>query len=179
MTLQWIAIIIGLLAATGGIIGLLRPALVHRFAELFPRSMVPAWILTFLCCWLGTREAMAMNMGFLDAYKSGIYIIAPLVFVASVTYMKELLAPRALGGFLLLIAVPILRIARWHESAWRLAVVIIVYLWIIAGITLLLSPWYFRKSYAPFLKNRTLFRVASISKAAVGILLLALAILVY
>jgi hypothetical protein len=179
MTLQMIAILIGLLASAGGLLGLLRPELVHRFAELFPRSQAPAWILTALCCWLGAREALDMNMGFLDAYKKYIYVIAPAVFVASVVFMKELLAPRALGGFLLLIAVPILQTARWHESAWRLVIVVIVYVWILCGITLLLSPWYFRKWYRPFLEKEALFRAGILLKIATGVLLLLLGIRVY
>ena len=179
MTLQWIAIIIGILGLAGGLLGLLRPELVHRFVELFPRSLGPAWVFMALCCWLGAKEALEMNMGFLDAYKKYIYVISPAVFVASVVYMKELLAPRALGGFLLLIAVPILQIARWHESPWRLVVVVIVYLWIICGLVLLLSPWYFRKMYEPLLVNETRFKVAAYGKTALGIILLLLGMFVY
>ena len=179
MTLQWIAIIIGTLGVLGGLVGLLRTEYAHRMAELFPRSTGPAWILTALCCWLGAKEALAMNMGFLDAYKHFIYFIAPAVFVASVVYMKELLAPRALGGFLLLIAVPILETARWHDSAWRLVVVVIVYLWIVCGILFLLSPWYFRKMYAPMLENEKLFKAGALLKTAVSALLLLLGIFVY
>lgn len=179
MTLQWIAIIIGMLGLAGGLLGLFRPELVNRFVELFPRSVVPAWIFTALCCWLGASEALEMNMGFLDAYKKYIYVISPAVFIASVVYMKELLAPRALGGFLLLIAVPILQIARWHESPWRLVVVLIVYLWIICGLILLLSPWYFRKMYTPFLENEMYYKIAVYWKTALSILLLLLGIFVY
>jgi len=179
MTLQWIAIILGVLATAGGLVGVLRPELIKRFAEVFPRSTVPAWILMALCCWLGAKEALGMNMGFLDAYKKYIYILSPVVFVASVVYMKELLAPRALGGFLLLIAVPILQIARWHESGLRLIVVILVYLWIIYGLILLMSPWWFRKFYEPFMDNAALLKAAALAKTAVGIALLLLGIFVY
>lgn len=179
MTLQWISIILGLLALSGGLTGIFRPDLVKRLAELFPRSVAPAWILTALCCWLGAKEALSMNMGFLDSYKQYIYILAPVVFVASVVYMKELLAPRALGGFLLLIAVPILHAARWHASEWRLIVVALVYLWIIYGLLLLLSPWWFRKTYQPFLVNEGLFKAAAYSKIAFGLALLLLGIFVY
>ena len=179
MTLQWIAILIGALATAGGLVGVFRPDLVRRFAELFPRSVVPAWIFAALCCWLGAKEALGMNMGFLDAYKKYIYIISPAVFIASVVYLKELLAPRALGGFLLLIAVPILQIARWHESALRLVVVVLVYLWIVYGLVLLLSPWYFRKFNTPFMENETLFKGAAIAKTALGIVLLLLGFFVY
>ena len=179
MTLQWIAIILGVLTTAGGLVGVLRPELLKRFAEVFPRSTVPAWILTALCCWLGAKEALGMNMGFLDAYKKYIYILSPVVFVASVVYMKELLAPRALGGFLLLIAVPILQIARWHESPWRLVVVILVYLWIVYGLVLLMSPWYFRKIYAPFMDNEPLLKTVASAKAVLGIALLLLGIFAY
>ena len=179
MTLQWIAIILGALATAGGLVGVFRPELIKRFVALFPRSVAPAWIFTALCCWLGAKEALGMNMGFLDAYKKYIYVISPAVFVASVVYMKELLAPRALGGFLCLIAVPILQIARWHESPWRLVVVVAVYLWVIYGIVLLMSPWYFRKVSQPFMENETLFKATAFGKAAFGILLLVLAIFVY
>jgi len=179
MTLQWISIILGLLAVFGGLIGIARPAFIKRSAELFPRSVVPAWILTALCCWLGAKEAMTMNMGFLDAYKQYIYLLAPAVFIACVVYMKELLAPRALGGFLLLIAVPILKAARWHESAWREVVVVLVYLWIIYGLILLLSPWWFRKTYEPFLRNEALFKLTAYGKTLFGLVLLLLGIFVY
>lgn len=179
MSLQWIAILLGVLATAGGLIGIVKPELISRFAELFPRSVVPGWIFTALCCWLGTKEALAMNMGFLDAYKQYIYIISPVVFIASVVYLKELLAPRALGGFLLLIAVPILQVSRWHESAWRLVMVVLVYLWIIYGLLLLLSPWWFRKTYQPFLANKALFKATAYGKTVFGIVLMLLGIFVY
>ncbi len=179
MSLQWIAISIGLLATVGGLIGVFRPALIERFVELFPRSVVPAWIFTALCCWLGAREALGMNMGFLDAYKKFIYILSPAVFVACVVYMKELLAPRALGGFLLLIAVPIIRTASTSGSPLFQVLVAVVYLWIIFGLVLLMSPWYFRKLYAPLVKNKTLFKGIAWVKTAFGLLFLALGLFVY
>jgi len=179
MSLQSIAIIIGTLATAGGLVGIFRPERIKRLAELFPRSVVPAWIFTALCCWLGAKETLEMNMGFLDAYKKYIYVISPAVFFASVVYMKELLAPRALGGFLLLIAVPILQIARWHESALRLVVVVLVYLWIVYGLILLFSPWYFRKFYTPFTGNAALFKATALAKTAIGIALVLLGIFVY
>lgn len=179
MSLQGIAIILGVLATGGGLVGLFRPDLVKRVLELFPRSTVPAWGLMALCCFLGAREALGMNMGFLDAYKKYIYFISPAVFVASVIYMKELLAPRALGGFLVLIAVPILESARWNESVFRLVVVSVVYLWIIYGIVLLMSPWWFRKLSTPLLENEALFKVVASGKTMLGIVFLILGVFAY
>ncbi len=179
MTLQWITIILGVLAAAGGLVGVFRPDLVKRGIELFPRSVVPAWIFMALCCWLGAKEALGMNMGFLDAYKKYIYILSPVVFVASVVYMKELLAPRALGGFLLLIAVPILKTASTSGAPLFQIMSAVVYLWIIYGLVLLMSPWWFRKFAAPLVENDARFKTAAIAKTVFGIAFLLLGLLVY
>ncbi|MCF7848409.1 MAG: hypothetical protein K9M45_06120 [Kiritimatiellales bacterium] len=179
MSLSAIAIILGLLAVIGSFMALFKPEAVKKGIELFPRSVVPAWILTGLCCWLGAREAMEMNMGFLDEYKKYIYFIAPAVFAASVIYMKELLAARSLGGFLCLIAVPILQIARWHESPWRLVIVTIVYIWIVFGIFLIMSPWYYRKITALVVKNDKFLKIGSAVKLALGIGIILLGIFVF
>lgn len=179
MSLQWISILLGILATAGGLVGIFRPDLVKRFAELFPRSVIPAWVFTALCCWLGAKEALGMNMGFLDAYKKFIYLISPAVFVASVVYMKELLAPRALGGFLCLISVPIVRTAATSDAAMFQILVTVMYLLVIYGIILLMSPWYFRKFYTPFLKNEGLFRAAAFGKTAMGIVFILLGLFVY
>ena len=179
MTLQWIAILLGALATAGGLVGMLRPELIKHFAELFPRSTVPAWVLTALCCWLGAKEALGMNMGFLDAYKKYIYILSPVVFFACVVYMKELLAPRALGGFLLLIAVPILKTASTSGAPLFQIMSSVVYLWIVYGLVLLMSPWWFRKTYEPFMNNAPLLKAAALAKTTLGIVLLLLGLFVY
>ncbi|MEI6892912.1 MAG: hypothetical protein V5783_12150 [Pontiella sp.] len=179
MSLQWIAIILGVLATTGGIVGIFRADLVKRFAELFPRSTVPAWVLTALCCFLGAREAAAMNMGAVDVIKPYIPFIAVGVFAASVIFMKELLAPRALGGFLCLIAVPICRTAAQSGSPLFQVVTGVIYLLVIYGIIILMSPWYFRKFYQPFVANAGLFKGVAFGKTLLGLVLLGLGIFVY
>jgi len=176
MSLSAISILIGLLAVIGSGLALFNTNEVKKGIKRFPRSKIPAWILTALCCWMGAHEAFYMNMGFLDAYKKLIYFIAPSVFVASVVYMEELLAARALGGFLCLIAVPIVHIARWHESSWRLLIISIVYLWVIFGIILLMSPWYYRKVASLLLQNEKVLKAASVLTLLLGFLLIALGI---
>lgn len=179
MSLKWISILFGVLATGGGLVGVLRPDLVKRFAELFPRSVVPAWVFTILCGILGAKEAAAMNMGIVDAIKPYIPFIAVGVVAASVIYMKELLAPRALGGFLCLIAVPIVRTAAMSGKPLFQVLVAVMYLLVVYGIVLLMSPWWFRKCYEPFLKNETLFKAAALGKTAMGIVFILLGILVY
>ena len=179
MTLQGITIIIGVIALIIGGMGVFASDILKQKIKEFPRSSVPAWIFLALCCLLGAREALQMNMGFLNEYKKAIYIISPAVFVASVIYMKELLAPRALGGFLLLIAVPILRIASQSGVLYFQIISTIVYIWILYGLLLLMSPWYFRKINKPLFDSPTLFKIAMVGKMIVGLLLIGLGIFVY
>ena len=179
MSFSEITIIIGLLAIVGSGLALFKPELIKKGIERFPRSVIPAWILTALCCWLGACEALDMNMGFLDAYKKYIKFLSPAVFAICVIYMKELLAPRALGGFLLLIAVPILQISHSETSAWKLLIVSIIYIWIIFGVLFLMSPWYYRKLCAPLIKNEKLLRVGGAIKFVLGIGIILLGIFVF
>jgi hypothetical protein len=167
------------LASAGGVFGPVRPEVLKKKITLFPRSIIPAWILTALCCGLGAKEALGMNMGFLDAYKKHIFLISPAVFFACVIYMKELLAPRALGGFLLLIAVPILRTAALSGRPYFQIITTVVYLWIIYGLVLLMSPWYFRKIHQHLLDNEAYFKAALFAKVAMGVLFVLLGFFVY
>lgn len=179
MSLKVISILLGGAALLGGAVAWIAPEKVRSRIERFPRSVVPAWILTAICCMLGTREVLMMNVGFLNAYKNYAFLIAPAVFLASVVYLKELLAPRALGGTLLLLAAPILRIARWHDSEWRLVVVSLVYVWIVCGIVLLLSPWWFRKSCERLCATDARVRALGAAKAGLGLALIVLGVLAY
>ncbi len=179
MSLQSVAIILGILGIAGGLTGIFRPDLIKRFAELFPRSVVPAWVLTALCCFLGAKEANGMNMGSVDVIKPYIPFVSVGVFTASVVYMKELLAPRALGGFLCLISVPICRTAAMSGAPFFQVVTAVMYLAVIYGIITLMSPWYFRKFYKPLMGNDKLFKATAIAKTAVGTVLLLLGLFVY
>ena len=78
--------------------------------------------------------------------KPFVYIVAPVSFFALVYFVDELLPPRALGGLLLLLANPVLKSARWLDTEWRLVMIVIAYLWVIAGIIFVLSPFRLRQA---------------------------------
>ena len=118
MSLSEITILIGGLAIVMAGVGLVRADLLRGVIRSFPRSRYAGWVLAGLCCWLGAREALLMNMGGLNGYKNFIYVLAPLVFIGSVTCLRELLAARALGGLLCLIAVPITQVAVFSDRPY-------------------------------------------------------------
>ena len=58
-------------------------------------------------------------------------------------------------------------------------IVALAYVWIIYGLILLMSPWWFRKFYRPFLENAALFKAAALAKTAMGLILIVLGLRVY
>jgi uncharacterized protein YjeT (DUF2065 family) len=99
--------------------------------------------------------------------------VGVLVFVAMVWLMDELLAPRALGGLLLLAANPLLNAVRWADSAWRYVPVVTAYAWVIVGCALMLYPWLFRRWSAQFVEKPGWLRLAGGGKLLAGVVLAA------
>jgi len=178
--LSIVALLIGLLALTGGGISLLAPARIRAGATMFPRSVWPGRILAAVDLVWAAYELSLMHLGMFDAWKIHLYWLTPVAIFLCIKYLDELLSPRALGGMLLLAAGPALDIARWHPSPWRLVVTVLAYLWILLGLTFLLSPWWLRR-IAVFITSRGdgAVRVIGALNALLGLGLMALALLVY
>jgi hypothetical protein len=158
---------------------LMAPNVVMDIARKFPRSKFPAWILTGIDLVWSATLVWNMPMGTLDVYKPFLYILTPLVFIMTILLMDELLAPRALGGFLLLVACPVLTVARLHDSPWRVVVPAVTYLMIIAGMILIMSPYYFRKSILFLLSNKFRRMFTGIAGLVVAFALAVLSLTVY
>ena len=179
MNLSEITILIGGLAILMAGLGLARADLLRGMIRGFPRNKYAGWVLAGLCCCLGAREALLMNMGGLNGYKNFIYVLAPLVFIGSVTYLKELLAARALGGLLCLIAVPITKVAALSDRPYFQIITVIAYHWVVFGIVFLMAPWRFRQLHQRLLEQERLYCLALGFKALVGVGLIALGFFVY
>lgn len=158
---------------------LLWPPAVRRAAAAFPRSRVPAWLLIALdLAWVAWIVLHA-ELGRFDWVKPYIYAAAPAAFFLIVFFMDELLAPRALGGLLLLAANPVIRAARWHESDWRWVIMVVAYVWAVAGIVLVLSPYYFRRVAEWAHRTDGRCRLLGALRFGLGLLLLGLGLAVF
>ena len=157
----------------------LAPGLFRRMVEAFPRSKLPALFLTALDLGWVSWVILHAPLGRFEFLKPAVYAAAPISFLAIVFFMDELLAPRALGGLLLLLANPILNAARWHPSNWRLVMTVAAYLWVISGIVLFLSPYRFRHFAAFMTKTDMRCRLLGLVRLAVGACFLFLGLRVY
>jgi hypothetical protein len=122
--LAWTLVGLGVLGLVAGLGMRWFPSALRRGWTAFPRSRAPGWILAavgvFWVAWVVQHAAL----GRFEVLKPFIPFAAVGRFGAIVYFLDELLAPRALGGLLLLVANPVLNGVRWADSAWRIVPVV-------------------------------------------------------
>ncbi|NCC49616.1 MAG: hypothetical protein EOM20_00225 [Spartobacteria bacterium] len=174
-----LSIIVGSVLIVSGLCLLLLPLASLQAVTMFPRSRWPGWVLTAVdLAWVAyiLQDAYLGPCEFLKPY---IYPVAPVAFFLVIYYMDELLAPRALGGLLLLAGSPVLNAARWYDTSWRLYMVVLAYLWVIMGMTLVLSPFRFRKTMEFVFKTDVRRRACAFAGTLVGLCAVLLAVAKY
>ncbi|MCK5849952.1 MAG: hypothetical protein KAH23_03480 [Kiritimatiellae bacterium] len=155
------------------------PATFRKWLVAFPRSKWLGRILaTVGMVWVGWLF-YTMPLGQFDRMRPVLCGMTPVVLILMIVYMDELLAPRALGGLILLIPAPLLGVARWHESPWRLVIVVIAYIIIIKGMILVLNPYMFRKSVQFWLKTDLACRIWGLTGLAMAFGVVALGLMVF
>lgn len=177
--LSMTSIAIGLAALGGGAVAAARPDPMRAWMQAFPRSLWPGRILAAVDLTWAALELNQMHLGMFGAVKVHLVWLTPLAIWLCITYLDELLSPRALGGFLLLLAGSVLDIARWHPSQARLIITVLAYLWIVFGMLLLLAPWWFRRIALVATRTDSMLRAGGVVKALAGIGLILLGLLVY
>ena len=164
---------LGGLGLAAGVAMAARPGAVRAGLMAFPRSRVPGWILTAVgVAWVAGVVSHAA-LGRFEFLKPAVPVAAVVLFGSMVYFLDELLAPRALGGVLLLVANPVLMGVRWADSPWRLVPVLVAYAWVVAGCALMLHPWLFRRMAERWLGEEGAVRRMGWAKLAAGAVLLA------
>ena len=179
LPLSTIAIALGCFIMVMNLPAIFAPALFRRVATGFSRNAPAAWILTAIDVLWVAWIILHASLGRFESLKPLVYIGAPVSFFAMVFFMDELLAPRALGGLLLLLANPVLNSARWLDTQWRLVMVVIAYVWVIAGIMFVLSPFRLRQAAEWGTKTNLRCIVGGSIRILVGAFVLFLGLKVY
>ena len=157
----------------------LAPAAALRGGRAFPRSRVMAAILSAIAFAWGGWLLHQTPMGRFETFRQPIYLLIPLLAVLVNVFSSELLAPRALGGIMILVPAPLLAAARWHPSPWRYVMLVLAYVLVIKGIALILSPYLFRRGMQCMVKDETTCRAWGGLGAAMALLLIVLGLTVY
>lgn len=133
---------------------LFAPTALSRVLAAFPRQRTAGIVLTAIALLWSAVLLNRMTLGELGKYKDLLYVLTPAAFFLVVIFLDELLAARAFGGLLMLYPTLMVDIARWHPSSWRLVVVTLAYILVIAGMWITLSPYKFRTWTAAMMATR-------------------------
>jgi uncharacterized protein YjeT (DUF2065 family) len=178
MKLQTWTLLLALLACAAGLPALLAPRATGRALRGFCRHRLTGRVLSTLALvWAGWL-LYALPLEFLLPYRKFI----PFVMLAVIPFtwfaMPDLLAARALGGLLALLPAPVLQVARVHPSPWRLVIVVLMYGFAVAGMTLIMAPYYLRDGLEWVSRSDGRLRLSGAARllAGLGLAWLALAV---
>ncbi len=177
--LAMVAVGIGAASVIGKLFGVLAPEKAAAFLKAFPRSRGWGWFLTALDMVLVAALVWTLPNSWFTPYRASLFLACPVAIVLVGVFVDELLAARALGGLLLLIAAPVLAASRFHESQARLVMVVLAYAWVFPGMLFVASPWWFRKLAAPLVDNPMRMRLAALFGVGLGAVLIYLGLCVY
>jgi uncharacterized protein YjeT (DUF2065 family) len=171
---------VGAVFAVLGLLALGLPGICRKLVGIFPRNIVAAGIITAIdLVWVASLIYFAPFLDAMPVIRKAAVLLTPVFFFMLVFLLDELLAPRALGGLLLLVPAPILNAARWHDSPWRFVLTVLAYVLVVTGMTLILSPYRFRQVMAVLMATDNRSRLVGGISACFGIAVLALSLLVY
>lgn len=181
MSLSIIAMGVGAALFFAYAAGLFRTDMAKRFLQAFPRSRFWGILLaTVDIAWVSYELRNATQVfEFFRPIQPHTYLLGAIALAGVIFLMDELLAPRALGGFLLLLAAPLLNAARWHPSQWRLVVTVFAYVLAIKGMVFVLSPFRFRHGVEWLSASVTRWKVSMVVGLIFSLVLVGLGVFVY
>ncbi len=179
ITLSGFSLGLGVAHLLAGVMLVVAPEVAREGLARFPRHVWMGRLLSAIALGWSAVLVWEMPLGWFDAYKGWLWVGVPLIYLLVIVLLDELLAARALGGLCLLLPAPLLEMARFHPSAWRLFPVVLAYIWVVLGMALVLGPYRFRKWAAVFCSTDGRCRGVGVVVAGLGVLLLGLALTVF
>ena len=135
-----------------GIIAVVRPSLAATAMVAFPRSRVAAVVLCALG-WIGTAyelDTIGIEVfdRFLKAFPFELWMLAFVLTILTCWWMPNLLSIRGLSAIFMLFPAELFPVIRLEPTQWRLVLVVIAYICIIAGMFGMFYPWRIRQFLA-------------------------------
>lgn len=135
------------------------------------------WIFLLIADIPGTR--LGVDLDFFAPYRPLLLLIVPLMWIVLVTKVRELLFPRALGLFLLLLACPLLEGAYLKDPQSRLLIPVWCYIVITLSLFWIAKPYLFRRMAAYVAARPALYATLAWAGLVYGCAVLACAIFVW
>jgi hypothetical protein len=178
-TLQQVSLALGLCYILSHVWALFQPHLCRKFLLGAPRNYPLGVSLMALATAWFTWLMLSIDLMEYGTYRN-IFALVGLVGGALVIYhLRELLTGRGLGALLLLASYVLLDAAFLRDEPLKLVLVVMAYVYIVAGMLLVSSPYYLRDAIQWVVQTEKRFQAAAGLGMGLGILLLILALTVY
>lgn len=177
--LSVLSILLGLGFALPQIFGLLNPQGFAESARKFSRSLLWGYVLmavaTFWFLYYLNLESVSDFAAYKPMMLGGFFLLSLLTCI----YVSDFLAVRGLALVLMLLAKLMLDTARWHESEWRLVIIIWAYLLIFFGMWFTIAPWRLRDFLNAATRSEHRIRVGSALRLAFALFVVLLGLVVF
>jgi hypothetical protein len=179
MTLSQLAILLGIGIAIPQIWAVMKPVEAGAALRKFPRSEGWGYLLMAIGAgWFLYRlnqEAIAE----FAAYKTYMLLGFGAVAVAACFFVQDFLAVRGMCITMLMLSGFVLSKTRFVDTPWRLVLVVIAYMWIVAAMWWMISPWRFRDIVQWMTATPEKTRKLAFVRLAVAALVIVLGLTVY
>lgn len=177
--LRLVGVVVGiaLIAAHG--IAMVHGDTVRGWLKAFPRSKTMGFVLMAIDAAWAFWLVATMDLGEFTGYRTGLMVLVPATFFLSLKFVDEFLSVRALGMLLLLLAEPLLEAAFLRPETSRLLLVVLAYVWIVAGLFWVGMPYLMRNQVAWLVESETRWRAGGVLGLAYGAAVLLCAIAFY
>lgn len=170
ISLQTWSYILGALFLVVGLLNLCASGFSMALAKSFPRSKTCDRILSTIAFLWAAILIYSLPIDFLSRFR--VYVTALVILSIPLSWwlIPDLLGCRAIGGLLVMLPAPVLQIARFCDSDWRLVVIVLMYVFVLLGMTLILYPYHLRDALSWM--SAKISRVEAVGAAAVALGLL-------
>ena len=178
MNLSTLCLLFGFVVALVNLVGVISPVKFAQVMRSFPRSLPLGYILmvlgTAIFVWFVKNEPISD----FERFKPILYTLFVAVGLGSCLFVKDYLAVRGSAVLLLLLAKVMVDSARWHDSAWRLVIIIWAYVFVLMGIVFTISPYRMRDLIYWSTSTEKKTRVTSAIRMALGMFVIVLGLTV-
>ncbi|VVM04549.1 hypothetical protein MAMC_00112 [Methylacidimicrobium cyclopophantes] len=168
ISLGLVALVVGLLHGLGGVLAIFFPAGTQGFLQRFPRNrMLGRLLLGAGTVWAASLCA-TIDLGEYSWLRSGLVFVSLALGALAIWLLEDFPSVRGLSILLLLGANVLLDAAFLSDRSGKIAVVLLAYLWVFAGILFVSLPHLFRDRVCEPLARPAPLRAAAWGALAIG-----------
>ncbi len=179
LKLSTLSIFLGLLVSAINGYGVMNPPAFKEWIRKLPRSVPIGCVLMLLATVWFVWNVQNESIADFENLKPFLCILFIVVGIGSCIFVKDFLGARGVAVMLLMLAKLMVDTARWHESTWRLVIVIWAYILVIIGVWFTISPWRMRDIIEWNTSDEKKTRALCSVRLLFGLLVLILGIVVF